>query len=123
MVIPAHEDECLRALLAALLRTDPRRRLQTADQVLAHAFFATDVLGRDGSASHQIVQTEWKIKLLREYGQRLQAGRPPVPIEISMLNLVDSTLGTFVHLPKVCRVGAVVRIAALQEGLATCFGV
>eukprot|EP00854_Cymbomonas_tetramitiformis_P006506 gene6506-7799_t len=90
--IPSHDDESLRHLLSLLLRTDPALRLQTADEVLAHPYLATDMLGRDPGGTHQIVQTEWKVKLVHEYGHRIQAGRQPVPATISMDDMLNSVM-------------------------------
>jgi hypothetical protein len=95
VVVPPHEDESLRSLLAGLLRTAPQSRLQSADRVLAQPFFATDVL-----VTEPLVQTEWKVKLLRQFGRRLQAGRAPLRIEVSLTHVVDSTLTTFASLYK-----------------------
>jgi hypothetical protein len=100
VVVPPHEDESLRALLTSLLRTAPESRLQSADHALAHPFLATDLMGRAAGAEEPLVQTEWKVKLLRQYGQRLQAGRKPLRIEVSLTHLVDSTLTAFASIHK-----------------------
>eukprot|EP00238_Polyblepharides_amylifera_P013244 CAMPEP_0196578402 /NCGR_PEP_ID=MMETSP1081-20130531/7306_1 /TAXON_ID=36882 /ORGANISM="Pyramimonas amylifera, Strain CCMP720" /LENGTH=470 /DNA_ID=CAMNT_0041897607 /DNA_START=174 /DNA_END=1586 /DNA_ORIENTATION=+ len=100
VIVPQHEDECLRSLLHSMLRTDPLERLQTADQVAVHPFLAQVSGGRPSSPDSLklVIQSEWKVHLVREYGRRLQAERPPAELTISQDQIVDSTLAAFLNL-------------------------
>eukprot|EP00959_Pyramimonas_sp_CCMP1952_P453979 9469179-Pyramimonas_sp.AAC.2 len=132
VVIPPHEDECLRALLQGLLRSEPEQRMQildctyeleqrvqmhsrlvvtggcylcvtrvsqSADEALTHPFFVAGKLGWTGT-SEPIVQTEWKLALVREYGRRLQADRQPIQVDVDVNQMTDAALYAFAQLCK-----------------------
>eukprot|EP00898_Chlorokybus_atmophyticus_P004023 jgi/Chlat1/4621/Chrsp3S05581 len=93
--IPEHDDECLRQLLSSILQIDPKNRLSSADEALAHPYFATDVLGRDSTLSSLIADSAWKSSLVRHYGRRLQTRRIAISVEVSDERLVDDVLSVW----------------------------
>ncbi len=59
----------------------------SVDEVLAHPYFSTET----PPAEEAVAQSNppiWKAQMLREYGQRLQAGRAPVHVEVLLRILI-----------------------------------
>lgn len=91
VIVPDHEDASVSTLLRSLLRTDPKARMDNAEDVLAHAFF----LSRAPVPPHQIVRSVWKARMVRDYGRHVQLGRFPIPASVRLTAVAGTVLGLF----------------------------